>query len=328
MQHEGEKGYPWLSFSPSKAWVISSLTVLLVCIIGSVVYFWESHYGNDPSPDGIVGLIYAVAGTICIAFAAVLYTVCRRAHQRAIGQLNTSLQWHIAFGVMGLVLLFMHSFGNFNPRSGTYALYSMIALVISGFIGRTLDRLIPRLIAQEARKALTTQGEDRIESISQKLQDIVVHNSQELQSFPTTTGASARSLVPKKSGAEAMEMLRSAADIASNGKNGHTLQTSWDMAYISLEETPQEVARDAPQYRFVPDRKSALARPGALIPGAQEHYSELEDVQHALQREQFYRYIIRYWRIFHVGLVLLTMGLTIWHLVYAAQLWLPVVFHL
>ena len=63
------------------------------------------------------------------------------------------------------------------------------------------------------------------------------------------------------------------------------------------------------------------------MPGAQEHIYELQEVERAMQREQFYRYVIRYWRKFHIALALLTLGLTIWHLIYAAQLLLPTIMH-
>ena len=105
------------------------------------------------------------------------------------------------------------------------------------------------------------------------------------------------------------------------------MQTPWDLAYISLEATPQELSREANHYRFVPDKKSDLMHAGAFMPGAQEHISELREVERAMQREQFYRYIIRYWRKFHVLLALLTLALTLWHLVYAAQLLIPVFLH-
>ena len=98
------------------------------------------------------------------------------------------------------------------------------------------------------------------------------------------------------------------------------MQSSWDLAYFSLDETPQELSQQGGQYRFVPDRKSELARPGTFLPGTEEHLAELQVVQRALQLEQFYRYIIRYWRIFHIVLAMVTIGLTIWHLVYAGQL--------
>jgi hypothetical protein len=210
----------------------------------------------------------------------------------------------------------------------------LIALVISGFVGRLLDRVMPLLIAQEVNKALTATGEDRIEALSQKLQAIVRHNAEEVRGFatpkkdavqnvptdkpPSTRQRTTTSLVPRQS---------------SSPKNlpfsitGHALHTSWDLAYISLEETPQELSRNSQQYRFVPDKKSALARPEALMPGAQEHISALKSMQQAMQRELFYRYVIRYWRVFHVSLALLTVGLVLWHIVYALQLLLPTLLH-
>src|SRR5262249_32668660 len=155
---DGEKGYPLFFFTKTSAWVTSTSFGLLVIVLGSALYIWYSRVSNDPAPDSIVGFGYAFAGTTFLILAAVSYTLRRRSRQRAIGQLHAALQWHVCFGIVGLVLLFMHSFGNFNPRSGTFALYGMIALVISGLVGRLLDRLMPRLIAGEVRKVLTVQG--------------------------------------------------------------------------------------------------------------------------------------------------------------------------
>lgn len=231
---------------------------------------------------------------------------------------------------MALVLLFLHSFGNFNPRTGTYALYAMVALAISGFIGRWLDHIMPRLITEEARKALTAQGDDRIERISQRLRSIVSHNTrEEVRGFqPDGPGHSMPGIPGLTRTPFANAGSRSAkGTVKPNDKGGPVLQTSWDLAYISLEETPQELKRDSAQYRFVPDRKSALANPVALIPGAQEHIVALEDVKKALKREEFFRYIIRYWRAFHISLAVLTIALTLWHLEFAATLLLPVFFH-
>jgi hypothetical protein len=330
----GEKGYPLFFFSKTRAWTINVVFGLLVIVLCGGLYIWYSSVSNDPTPDSIVGFGYAFAGTTFLILAAVMYSLQRRARHRTIGQLHAALSWHVCFGVVGLALLFMHSFGNFNPRSGTFALYGLIALVISGFVGRLLDRVLPLLIAQEVNKALTATGEDRIEALSQKLQAIVRHNAEEVRGFatpkkdavqnvptdkpPSTRQRTTTSLVPRQS---------------SSPKNlpfsitGHALHTSWDLAYISLEETPQELSRNSQQYRFVPDKKSALARPEALIPGAQEHISALKSMQQAMQRELFYRYVIRYWRVFHVSLALLTVGLVLWHIVYALQLLLPTFLH-
>ncbi|HLI09273.1 MAG TPA: hypothetical protein VKV40_22115 [Ktedonobacteraceae bacterium] len=307
---QGEKGYSWLFFSAGRPWLVALLVTLLLLALSVAFFVWYLHHSSDLSSDSIAGYAYAISGTICLVLAATLYSVRRRSRRRAVGQLNAALNWHVFLGILGIALLFMHSFGNFNPRTGTYALYGMIALVISGFVGRTLDRIMPRLIAGEVRKALTEQGDDRIEHISQKLQSIVVHNNERVQAFSAGSPAAAKSLVPVP-----FEPTK------------QSLNTPWDLAYISLEATPQELSAEAPQYRFIPDKKSNLARPGALMPGAQEHISELERVQQAMRREQFYRYIIRYWRLFHVALALLTVGLTIWHIVYAAQLLIPTFLH-
>jgi len=291
--------------------------------VGIVFFVWYIQHSNDVSPDSIAGYTYAIIGTLFLLLAAVLYSLKRRSHKkRTVGQLHKTLNWHICFGVLGLVFLFLHSFGNFNPRTGTYALYGMIALALSGVIGRFLDRLVPRLITGEVHKALNVMGEDRIETISQTLQAIVVHNTQDLHSF---------AVVPREKSPDASKSLVSLSGPVSSDfsfiHKDQALQTPWDLAYISLEATPQELGLEANHYRFIPDKKSELVRPGALMPGAQEHISELQKVEQAMQRELFYRYVIRYWRKFHIVLALLTLALTLWHLLYAGQLLLPVLLH-
>jgi hypothetical protein len=319
---KGETGYNWLFFSGSRAWLWRPFVIFLGIAVAVVCYVWYVQHYNDSSPDSIVGYTYAVIGTIFLLLAAVLYTLKRRSHKKAIGQLHRSLNWHICFGMLGLVFLFLHSFGNFNPRTGTYALYGMIALAVSGAIGRFLDRLVPLLITGEVHKSLTVMGDDRVETISQKLQAIVVHNTQDLHGFD---------VVSKEKSHEASTSLVSLSGPVSSDFSfmykDQALQTPWDLAYISLEATPQELSREANHYRFIPDKKSELTRPGAFMPGAQEHISELHEVEQAMQRELFYRYVIRYWRKFHILLSLLTLALTLWHLIYAAQLLLPVLLH-
>lgn len=311
-----EKGYPWFFLDTDQQWLTTWFVTLILILVFILSLFIYAHFSKDLSPDSVAGYTYAIIGSGFTLLATFLYTRSRRQRQRRVGQLNKSLNWHICFGVLAIVILLLHSFGNFNPRSGTYALEGMIALVISGFIGRIIDRFVPRQITKEVKKALTEHGDDRIEDISRNVQQIVMHNTQNLHTFKPQ--GAPRSLAP-----QVAQVVT--PDPVSLG--GTTLPSSWDIAYISLEETPQEVKLNSQQYRFVPDKKSALATPGALLPGYNEQIEELQYVQRALQREQFYRALIRYWRIFHVLLVLLTLALTIWHLVYAGQLLIPTFFH-
>jgi hypothetical protein len=88
------------------------------------------------------------------------------------------------------------------------------------------------------------------------------------------------------------------------------------------------MARDNVQYRFVPDRKSPFAEPGVLMPGVGNHMKEIKSVERSMQKERTYRHIIRYWRIFHVILAIVTVGLTLWHLEFAFSLLIPVWLHI
>jgi hypothetical protein len=337
LTENGASGYSWLFFTASGSNVVRILITLLIMIAAIVFFVWYMRHSNDASPDSLVGFGFAISGTFFLILAAILYSRRRRSHKKeVVGKLNASLQWHICFAVLGLTLLCLHSFGNFNPRSGTYALYGMVALVISGFVGRMLDRIMPFLITSEVQKSLTAQGDDRVEVISQKLQSIVVHNNQSLRSFAPDKSHPERgnNIVGRNNitgaGSAATSLVPLSGPISNDfpfAYKEQRLHTPWDLAYISLDATPQELGLEAGHYRFIPDKKSELTRPGALMPGAQEQISELRTVERAMQREQFYRYIIRYWRKFHVALALLTIGLTIWHIIYALQLLLPTLLH-
>jgi hypothetical protein len=320
MEETSGRNYP-LFFLPLSR---SAQQTLLVTILGMAIAYGLNvaymHFSNDLSPDSIAGYTDAIVGSAFMLIAAIRYSVYRRSRKRALGQLNGSLNWHMCFGVLGLFILFLHAFGNFNPRTGTYALYGMIALVVSGIIGKVFDRIMPRLIAQQVRQAVTGQGEDRIETISQRLQEIAAYSNQELRGFaPRDTSIVGMPFQMTPTG--------TAATTKPNSNKESVMQGSWDLAYFSLDETQQELNQQSGQYRFVPDRRSELALPSTYLPGTEEHLDALRKVRHALQLEQQYRFIIRYWRIFHILLAFTTIGLTIWHLVYAAQLLIPTFMH-
>jgi hypothetical protein len=314
----GETGYSWLYTATAQNGWLRALVTLLIIVLAAAVMAWYTRSGYDAAPDSLLGLTYAGAGTLLLLLAATSYSLRRRSHQRrTLGGLRSALGWHMCFAWMGLALVSMHSFGELNSRSGTYALYGLVALVISGLVGRALDRLVPRLIAGEVHKVLTEQGADRIETISQKLQAIVVYNTQDIRGFS----------ILDKGQDEGKHTLASQTQGRTMTWRDQSLHAPWDLAYISLDATPQELGREAGQFRFIPDKKSEFLRPGALMPGTQEQLRELTEVQQAMRRELFYRYVTRYWRTLHIALALLTLGLLTWHIVYALQLLLPAMQH-
>lgn len=305
MKTMSKKRYPWLIS------LLATLGMIVLALASLLIY---TRVSDDRSPFGLAGLAYGIAGLLFMGLASLAYTLLRRSHKRVVGTLNASLYWHISFGVIALFLVFLHSFGNFEPVSGTYALCALVSLVISGLIGRTLDHFLPRLIARKVEAALTEQGDDRIELLTRKLQDIRTSQREQVYNFKPQLAR----LVTNR------EMQTATTHVVS--RDGTALSTSWDLAYISLVERPQVIEPDA-TYHLTPDYKSPYPEPQAPIPSLEEHMEEVHDVQRALQRERFYRGIIRYWRVFHIGLALLTIGLTLWHLEFASTILMSIWFH-
>jgi hypothetical protein len=245
------------------------------------------------------GYGFATAGTVLLLLVGAGYALRKRLGRRWPGRLHTFLAWHMAGGLLGLVLILMHSAGNFNPRSGTYALYGLIGVVISGLIGRVLDRFSPRLAAKAALLALSARGEERLDDLEDELAAI----------------------------ADDAHARRQA--LQEEGSRG----TPWDLAYYDLDPEVDEISTllrrgvhgetnrilnlkqlsgplSVPrEQRLTPQRQStgALARQAA-------------DIQRALGREHFYLQLIRVWRRLHILISLVALGLLIWHLEYAATL--------
>lgn len=144
-------------------WVLALVGLLLGG--GLAVIYVEYLRGDDVAPDSGYGYIFAILGTLLLAFVGVGYVLRKRLWRGRFGLLHTALSWHIVGGMLGLALILAHSVGNFHPRTGSYALYSLVALVISGIIGKQLDRIAPRLAARAALKTLTADGEERLETL-------------------------------------------------------------------------------------------------------------------------------------------------------------------
>jgi hypothetical protein len=301
--------YSWFFLDFSSARGISVLFTLMVITLSSVLFILYGYLSDDPTPDSFVGYTCAITGTLFMLLATLSYGLRRRSRKRSVGRLNGSLHWHISFGMIAIVLLFLHSFGNFNPRTGTYALYSMIALVISGITGRVLDRIVPKLIAHEVKHMLTKREGGHVELHTYIIQSTAPHNKRELRSLKTQQHAT--------------QLVATQAQ--------KTLTTAGDLADISLEETPQETRQDETHDRIVPEHESDLNKLVTLPPDVQihleEHLEEHPSIRSALHREEYYRAIIRYWRIGHIVLALVTLGLTLWHLEYVAALLLPTFFN-
>ncbi len=262
------------------------------------LYIWYLHT-TDVSPDSIYGYGFAIGGTLLLLVVGLFYTLRKRLGRRWPGRLHTFLAWHIVGGLLGLVLILMHATGNFNPRSGTYALYGLIGVVASGVIGRLLDRFAPRLAAGAALQALTAGGEERLDDLEEALEALEDD---------------------ERARREALEQPEMPG-------------TPWDLAYYDLdpevEAIPtllsQGVRSDSGAILDLSQLQGPLAAPRAgpvriVSQTTGNVMRQARALQRALGREQFYLSLIRVWRRLHILLSLVALGLVGWHIEYAVAL--------
>jgi hypothetical protein len=296
-------GYSRLGATTSRQQWIARL-VALGTGIGIVYVYWRYQAGGvDVSPDSVAGLAFAVAGTVLLLLVALGYVFRKRINKRSALRLHTALAWHAVGGVLGLGLIVMHAAGNYNPRSGTYALYGLLALTVSGVVGRLIDRFAPRLAAAAAARTLTADGEDRLFALEQKI----------------SAAQSAHKM--------RRDMLRQ------SGVAG----VPWDLAYYDLDpevesipdllrppRPPRTSSGAPPTYerlrRYVGTHTARLVgQPHSLAGYVRRQTAVIHSAQ---GRERYYIQMIRAWRRLHVLLSLVTLGLLIWHIVFAITLYI------
>ena len=275
--------YPWLGGGLSRAQRVAALLALLMG--GGLVFLYITYLqGDDVSPDSFYGYAFAIAGTLLLLLVGAGYTLRKRLRRNWSGLLHVALTWHVMGGMLALLLILMHATGNFHPRTGSYALYSLIALVVSGLIGRLLDRVSPRLAAEAALRTLTPEGEERLETL--------VNALDKKWRFHPERKPKARQ----------------------TGKTG----ALWDLAYYDLNASPDEIPALLNQRGAQrPRAMSGLAEDGA-VKGAMA--SESAAIRRAIGTERLFLHLIRVWRYLHTALSIITLGLILWHLEYAAAL--------
>ncbi len=137
--------------------VYISALVLIIIITGiAVLYYGYSYYTTDlehrffhPKHDvlkssGLVGHGMGIVGTLMILFGVFWYMARKRFRKLSrIGLLKHWLEFHIFLCVLGPILIFYHTSLKFG---GVVAIgyWSMVAVVLSGVIGRFIYIQIPR----------------------------------------------------------------------------------------------------------------------------------------------------------------------------------------
>ena len=130
-------------------------------IAGGVVFLWLLWRGHEYylaplvdrsaarvhralRPSGSIGHLYGWIGT-AIILSNLLYLVRRRlARVRSFGSMRFWLQWHVASGILGPLLVILHSALTARTTVAILSSASLGVLVVTGLVGRYLHALVPR----------------------------------------------------------------------------------------------------------------------------------------------------------------------------------------
>jgi len=119
-------------------------------------------------PSGPAGQLFGIAGGL-LMLVPFLYTIRKRLRRlRAAGNIKTLLEIHIFCGIVGPVLITFHTSFKFNGIISA-AYWSMVIVVLSGFIGRYLYVRIPRTLrgTELSRDELEARAEELKASLAQ-----------------------------------------------------------------------------------------------------------------------------------------------------------------
>ena len=120
-------------------------------------------------PGGIYGHGFGIIGTLCIILGIVLYMTRKRMRSLArVGLLKYWLEFHIFLCTLGPVLILFHTSFKFGGIVAV-SFWSMVAVFLSGVIGRFIYIQIPRSI--EGRELSLSEVRDMKSNVGSILSD-------------------------------------------------------------------------------------------------------------------------------------------------------------
>jgi len=133
--------------------VVTILITLIVIISAGFDYyttpiterFFHNNY-RELKPSGSIGHGYGIVGSILMLFGVLIYVVRKRSKRFArLGLLKHWLEFHIFLCTLGPILVLFHTAFKFGGLV-SIGFWSMVAVVLSGVIGRYIYLQIPRSI--------------------------------------------------------------------------------------------------------------------------------------------------------------------------------------
>lgn len=155
------------------------MTAIVVATLIGIVHFGLSYYlvdidqrffhanHNDFKPSGIIGHGLGILGTFLMLFGVFIYMARKRSRLMSrMGLLKHWLEFHIFLCTLGPLLILFHTTFKFGGIVAV-SFWSMVAVALSGVIGRFIYLQIPKTI--EGKAMSLNEIEDYKSSIKDKL---------------------------------------------------------------------------------------------------------------------------------------------------------------
>ena len=121
-----------------------SIVIFVICVVATLYWTWSRRNDGLINPEHGVGYALGIIGGV-LMLALLLYPLRKRARfMRSWLSVSSWFRMHMILGIVGPVLVVIHS--NFETKSlnASVALYSMLIVSISGIIGRYIYGRIHR----------------------------------------------------------------------------------------------------------------------------------------------------------------------------------------
>jgi hypothetical protein len=110
----------------------------------TLFYLWVVNRLNEVPPAGdLFGHGLGIAGFLLMLMTETLYSVRKRSRAARWGRMSSWLRFHIFTGLVGPYMVLLHTSWKFNGLAGIVTAL-MIAVVISGIVGRYIYTAVPR----------------------------------------------------------------------------------------------------------------------------------------------------------------------------------------
>jgi hypothetical protein len=179
-----------------RRWVQSAgwFWAFVFSVIACALVYLVNRLFATPQPYTIWGLAYGTAAAVFMVGAAA-WGVRRRMLRKAPARSQAWVQFHVYGGTLFLLLVLMHT-GFHWPTGGlTWWLYIFaIWIAVSGFIGVTLQKVIPRILTSGLSIEVNyNRIPELIDDVRQKSEELAKNCPEAVQDFYTKTLAPAMS---------------------------------------------------------------------------------------------------------------------------------------